>query len=354
MANPSVASATAAAGVLTPQPCTPTCSIWIATKTDVCIEGEPALLTEDMALCPLGAGVIVVKDSGQVEARQGQNQSRSRTSNIIDENNENTFAGGFNVRRVEVRQPVVLASPSSVNAHISAHGFHGQDNDPIGTRPEPVRTPAGNLGAIASPLRVESMRDELTAVATEIKENAAREAAMRVVWPTPGVYRTTDIAGIRRHPVNPNQPPSYHSGIDIAAPMNTPVLAMMAGEVVFAKFERIEGNHIIIRHANGFHSSYQHLNSFAVAEGDTVKAGDVIGYVGTTGSSTGAHLHFEVRRGRLRNTAINPLEGWNGGDRRTTNSNPLFNSVRDNQGNIIGYVPNENFSWEDTSNNIWR
>jgi hypothetical protein len=66
MANPAVASATAAAmGVLTQMPCTPTCSMWLGGKTDVLLDGIPALMTGDKAVCPLGAGMIEVKQSGQ-------------------------------------------------------------------------------------------------------------------------------------------------------------------------------------------------------------------------------------------------------------------------------------------------
>jgi len=66
MTNPAVAAATAAAmGALTPMPCTPMCSIWIGGKTDVLLDGMPALMKGDKAVCPLGAGMIEVKDSGQ-------------------------------------------------------------------------------------------------------------------------------------------------------------------------------------------------------------------------------------------------------------------------------------------------
>lgn len=66
MANPTVASATAAAmGALTPMPCTPACSVWIGGKTDVLVDNMPALLNTDKAVCPLGAGMITIKDSGQ-------------------------------------------------------------------------------------------------------------------------------------------------------------------------------------------------------------------------------------------------------------------------------------------------
>lgn len=66
LANPAVAAATSAnRGTLTPMPCTPACSIWIATKTDLLLDGMPPLLTGDKAVCPLGAGMIEVKQSGQ-------------------------------------------------------------------------------------------------------------------------------------------------------------------------------------------------------------------------------------------------------------------------------------------------
>jgi hypothetical protein len=88
---------------------------------------------------------------------------------------------------------------------------------------------------------------------------------------------------------------SGHSGIDVAAPPGTPVLAADSGVVVFADAADVFGNLLIVDHGNGYQTWYGHLSGFAVAVLDGVGQGGVIGYVGSTGASTGPHLHLEVR-----------------------------------------------------------
>ena len=93
----------------------------------------------------------------------------------------------------------------------------------------------------------------------------------------------------------------FHKGIDLAAPEGTPVYACKSGEVLSASIDSTYGNFIILQHENNMQSVYAHLSKFAVSEG-YVRSGTVIGYVGTTGLSTGPHLHFEIRtNGKNRN-----------------------------------------------------
>lgn len=86
----------------------------------------------------------------------------------------------------------------------------------------------------------------------------------------------------------------YHTGLDFAAPTGTPVVAAMSGTVVSAGWEGAYGNAIVIQHANGVMSRYAHLSSISVGSGQSVGSGAQIGSVGSTGNSTGPHLHFEV------------------------------------------------------------
>jgi len=95
----------------------------------------------------------------------------------------------------------------------------------------------------------------------------------------------------------------FHYGIDIGADIGTPVVATAPGEVIFAGEMPSYGNLIIVDHGYGYSTYYGHLNAFAVAAG-RVEKGQVIGYVGDTGSSTGAHLHYEVR---LDNAPVDPV-----------------------------------------------
>jgi len=86
----------------------------------------------------------------------------------------------------------------------------------------------------------------------------------------------------------------HHTGLDFAAAPGTPVFSALAGRVVEAGWGGAYGNHIIVRHDNGVETLYAHLNSIAVAKGDRVLRGERIGAVGSTGNSSGPHLHFEV------------------------------------------------------------
>ena len=98
--------------------------------------------------------------------------------------------------------------------------------------------------------------------------------------------------------------PRYHWGVDIATDRGTPVKAPNNGRVVFAEYLLNTGNTVVIEHGGGFKSYYFHMDSLNVNAGDMVQKGDQIGTVGSTGYSTGPHLHFETRIG---DQAVNPL-----------------------------------------------
>jgi murein DD-endopeptidase MepM/ murein hydrolase activator NlpD len=112
-------------------------------------------------------------------------------------------------------------------------------------------------------------------------------------WPVQG--QITSTFGMRVHPVFKTK--MMHTGMDIRAPRGTPVRAAGPGEVLFAGWLRGYGQVIIIDHGNNLSSVYAHLSSMSVREGAAVKKGQTIGAVGSTGTATGAHLHFEVRVG---------------------------------------------------------
>ncbi|WP_252192604.1 peptidoglycan DD-metalloendopeptidase family protein [Pseudoflavonifractor sp. MCC625] len=113
------------------------------------------------------------------------------------------------------------------------------------------------------------------------------------LWPLPGYYKLTSAFGYRIHPIT-NRPQS-HTGIDIPAPGGTAIKACKGGQVVTSAYHSSYGNYVVIDHGNGNSTLYAHMSSRAVSEGQMVSQGQVIGYVGTTGSSTGNHLHLEIR-----------------------------------------------------------
>jgi len=115
---------------------------------------------------------------------------------------------------------------------------------------------------------------------------------------------TTDFAQMRY--INKELSSSRHSGIDLAAPLGTPVLATNNGKVTLAAGELLSpGNIIVIDHGLGLFTSYHHLNTMNVKAGDLVSKGDVIGTVGSTGFSTGPHLHYSLS---IYNTYVNPQQ----------------------------------------------
>lgn len=103
----------------------------------------------------------------------------------------------------------------------------------------------------------------------------------------------TSAYGMRESPISGNM--LFHKGIDLAAPIGTPVYACKSGEIISATTDETYGNFIIIQHENNMQSVYAHLSKFQTTEG-YVRSGSIIGYVGSTGLSTGPHLHFEIRQ----------------------------------------------------------
>ena len=114
------------------------------------------------------------------------------------------------------------------------------------------------------------------------------------IQPVEGVI--TSSFGLYRY-INGSATASRHQGIDIAVAEGTPVPASNRGQVVFADFVIMTGNTVVIEHGAGLKTIYMHLSEIDCEEGDVVEQGDIIGLVGSTGYSTGPHLHFEVRIG---------------------------------------------------------
>jgi murein DD-endopeptidase MepM/ murein hydrolase activator NlpD len=118
-------------------------------------------------------------------------------------------------------------------------------------------------------------------------------------------FRLTSPYGNREDPFAAAGRWQFHRGVDLAAPEGTPVKASKGGVIAEVGFNDVYGNYVIIRHAASMQSLYGHLSRTDVAQNDAVVQGRVIGAVGTTGQSTGPHLHFEIRTGE---NAKNPAD----------------------------------------------
>lgn len=113
-------------------------------------------------------------------------------------------------------------------------------------------------------------------------------------WPLPGYTNVSSDYGYRSDPFTGVT--TFHSGIDMPAPAGTPIVAAASGTVEWANYSSSAGNWIGINHGNGVYTVYMHMSALLVSAGTRVSAGQTIGLVGTTGSSTGNHLHFSVRK----------------------------------------------------------
>lgn len=112
-------------------------------------------------------------------------------------------------------------------------------------------------------------------------------------WPCPAYKRISDEYGQRINPVTGQQ--QFHNGIDLAAPYGSSILAAYDGDVVAADYSPTMGNYVMISHGSGIYTIYMHASSLYVSKGQEVSKGQVIAAVGSTGRSTGNHLHFSVR-----------------------------------------------------------
>jgi murein DD-endopeptidase MepM/ murein hydrolase activator NlpD len=149
------------------------------------------------------------------------------------------------------------------------------------------------LSLDAASLAVVEARAALLEENLKFFEAALREKArVPSIWPVEG--ESTDGFGVRGNPFGGGMR-EYHSGQDISAPKGAPVVAPADGTVTHAGWQSGYGNLVTVDHGNGLSTRYGHLSKVEVAEGQEVRRGDLLGLVGSTGRSTGPHLHYEVR-----------------------------------------------------------
>ena len=180
--------------------------------------------------------------------------------------------------------------------------------DSIGTTPgakttDPAYSGKGGPGADITMLDVAAAQNKnLTAQIDRQKKNMHelltiiegrnnRLSILPDLWPTDGGVISSYYGG-RTGPINGGF--DWHPGLDIAADIGTPVYAAAMGTVEMAGWNGGYGQYVKIRHGNGYESAYGHMSGIAVTTGQQVRKGEIIGFVGSTGYSTGPHLHFEV------------------------------------------------------------
>lgn len=139
--------------------------------------------------------------------------------------------------------------------------------------------------------------------AAQAGASAPKYTGGKFTWPCPSSTRITDEFGMRDDPILHVQ--KMHNGIDIGAPYGSDIVAAYEGTVVAAAYDSSMGNYVMIDHGGNLYTVYMHCSSFVTSTGAKVKAGQSIAKVGSTGRSTGNHLHFSVR---LNGSYVSP---WN-------------------------------------------
>ncbi len=165
-----------------------------------------------------------------------------------------------------------------------------------------IRAEENNIAAIEAEIRRQEEEARRKAEAEGKKFEPMTIGNISFTWPCPGHSRITSGFGDRESPTEGAS--TNHKGVDVGAPTGSKVVAAAGGTVVISQYSSSAGNYIMISHGGGVYSVYMHLSSLGVSKGASVKRGDTIGAVGSTGYSTGPHLHFGIR---INGGYVNPL-----------------------------------------------
>jgi len=241
----------------------------------------------------------------ELESRDKQQKISALTSTIEDLNqrlkNMETYKERIMVA-TGLTSPMALKEVGSGGPEFNnpaASGF------PIATQtlPDGMNVQPQNLLSKTKAIKenAKQIEDSLKSVESMINQQKLQLAATPVIWPTRGYL--SGFFSNRIHPFTGRL--EFHYGLDIATQLGNKVVATADGVVLVAERRENIGNVIIIDHGFGYVTHYGHLSGFAVREGQRIKRYDVIGYVGTTGRSSGPHLHYEVR---YFNKPMNPAD----------------------------------------------
>lgn len=197
--------------------------------------------------------------------------------------------------------PALQASMDKLPAVVKSRAMGGGSaaGSPLGPITPGIGSPEDTFGLLRELL--EGLESRLRTVRSDVGKRNALAAATPSIWPAQGWLTST--VGNRQDPITGER--DFHAGLDISADRGSAVYATADGKIVQAAYDGGYGNLVIIDHGYGLETRYGHLARYQVRVGDQVKRGDVVGLVGSTGRSTGSHLHYEVRvNGRL----LNPLQ----------------------------------------------
>ena len=165
-----------------------------------------------------------------------------------------------------------------------------------------IKAQEEKIQAIEAEIRRQEEEARKKAEAEGKKYNTVSIGDISFIWPCPSSSRITSPFGGRESPTAGAS--TNHQGVDIGAPSGSDILAAAAGEVIISTYSYSAGNYIMINHGGGVYTVYMHCSQLLASVGQQVKQGEVIAKVGSTGYSTGPHLHFGIRTG---GKYVNPL-----------------------------------------------
>lgn len=214
--------------------------------------------------------------------------------------------------RQELADDKAALEQQSEELNASKQELEGQISESMKLLAEYIKTEEGKQAEYDAIKAEEEALDDLMAAAeAKARELGLNDIAGTVggyIWPCNGIRWITSMFGGRQSPGGIGS--TNHKGVDIGTPMGTPVLAAKSGTVTWASWNGGYGNCIIISHGNGNSTLYGHLSDYNVTTDQQVKQGQVIGYSGNTGNSTGPHLHFGIIENSNWIDPLNYLTGW--------------------------------------------
>jgi murein DD-endopeptidase MepM/ murein hydrolase activator NlpD len=217
------------------------------------------------------------------------------------------FAGRVGEMQAEVLRLNALGERLVQMADLDAEEFDFKNPPAVGGPDDILDTKETSLAELAAELTdmlglISDRKRKLTQLEQAIMEKDLKKHATPSGWPVRSGYITSKF-GYRKHPTRKRS--HFHTGVDFASKRGTPVIAVADGVVAFSGWQSGYGRMVELRHMDGLKTRYAHNQKNLVKEGEMVKKGQTIAKLGSTGRSTGPHVHFEVRKdGR----AINPLK----------------------------------------------
>ena len=255
----------------------------------------------------IGAALGLLSVTGMIGSYTRMLAKVSRFNQLRDETDA-LKARYSKLEQAEHEKDLQVASLGSLASEVSA--LYGLTSDPILTSNSAGSFQQQEVGVSLDQLH--ALRSSALSGATMVAigmnishpvsmNDWIRASAAPALWPVMG--RVTSSFGERIDPFNGEG--AFHTGVDISCDYGAPVIAPADAVVGYADFMNGYGRAIILEHGHGLSTLYGHLSSFAVVTGQEIHRGDIIGYIGDSGRSTGPHLHYEVR---INNVPVNPYK----------------------------------------------